>query len=68
MPDEYEGVRQLGQAIGELIRLPFVLLRGGFRTPSRWRVHHRLQKGVPGLPPRSWWRSGSTSPSAGFPP
>ena len=44
MPDEYEGVRQLGQAIGELIRLPFVLLRGGFRTHQRWRAVPLLRK------------------------
>lgn len=44
MPDEFECMRQLGQAIGELISLPFVLLRGGWRAHQRWRAVPLLQK------------------------
>jgi hypothetical protein len=44
MPDEFEGMRQLGQAINELISLPFVLLRSGYRAHQRWRAVPLLQK------------------------
>src|ERR1700761_342040 len=44
MPDEFECMRQLGQAINELISLPFVLLRSGYRAHQRWRAVPLLQK------------------------
>jgi hypothetical protein len=44
MSDEFECMRQLGQAINELINLPFVLLRSGYRAHQRWRAVPLLQK------------------------
>jgi hypothetical protein len=48
MSDGFDGVREMSRAISELIsyviRLPFVLARGGFRAHQRWRAVPLLQK------------------------
>lgn len=44
MSDGHEYSRELGLAIKELISLPFVLLRSGWRAHQRWRAVPLLQK------------------------